>query len=165
MSIFSRATLGDGADFSGASFDDWVSFSGANFKGSSKFNGVTWHPDSHYGGTFSGTRFEDVADFRTKNFSAFAALADATFKQRLLLQPPSDGKRPDELFSEACEAAKDAVESVQVPLEKDDERYLLEFRHRRLQVQTRVWSELAGGYRVAKKAMEAAGDFEREQTF
>lgn len=161
---FVRAQFGERASFGGAQFGE-ISWARAVFAGTSDFSDVNWRADHHYGGAFSGARFEDVADFRTENFSAFAALHDATFKQRLLLLPPSDGKRPEDMFAAARAAAKAAVAAEQKGLERKESESAGAFRRRREQVRSRIWSELAGGYRTAKIAMEAAGDFEREQTF
>ena len=178
---FFRATMGEGANFSAATFGEGANFSGvtlmgrahwtrAVFRGVSDFSDVTWHAGTHYGGAFDSARFEDVANFKTVNFSAFAALYDATFKQRLLLQPPSDGQRPDDMFNLASKAAKEQAKTARDNIKFEDQEgwwllRLWRFVKKRRGAKRRVWSELSGGYRTAKKAMEDARDFEREQTF
>ena len=167
---FLGATLGDGANFSHATLKGQASWRRAVFRGVSGFLDVTWNAGTHYGGAFDSARFEDVANFKTVNFSAFAALYDATFKQRLLLQPPSDGQRPDDMFKLARKAAKDQAKTARDKIKLEDQEgwWLLKiwrFVKKRRGAKRNVWSELSGGYRTAKKAMEDAGDFDREQTF
>ena len=181
--MFVLATLGDGADFFAATLGDRATFTGATlkgraswvravFRGVSDFSEITWSDDTHYGGAFDSARFEDFANFKTTNFSAFAALHDATFKQRLLLQPPSEGQRPDDMFRAARAAAEQRIEDEIAGIadwekrgDESDARFAARKKAAPDEIRDRVWSELSGGYRTAKKAMEDAGDFDREQTF
>jgi len=180
---FSRATLGDGASFFRATLGDRASFSRATlkgrafwsravFQGVSDYSNVTWSPETHYGGAFDSARFEDVANFKTENFSAFAAFDDATFKQRLLLQPPSDSLRPEDMFARALKAAGDRIDADITSItewkkarNETDEAFAVRKAAAPRAIRDRVWRELSGGYRVAKQAMEEQGDVDREQTY
>ncbi|MEL7481879.1 MAG: hypothetical protein AAGJ29_09985, partial [Pseudomonadota bacterium] len=87
----------------------------------------------------------------------------------------SDGLRPKDIWQRARAAAKQAVtnglaaeaKGADVPPYLDWlSRQLRPTRRRaRREIKRRIWSQLSGGYRVAKKAMEAQGDFGREQTY
>lgn len=178
---FQQARFGDYATFSQARFGDLSSFSHVDFRGPAEFDNVRfagrtsffnaqWDPGTHYGGTFAGATFEDVTDFRTPNFVQFSAFHHAVFKQPVLLQPPTGGVRPEDIFRNAQDIAKAAIQKkihfektrVRDP-EEEDSQSAIQFSAR--EIKDRIWSELSGGYRVAKKLMETAGDFDREQAF
>ncbi|MEL7481666.1 MAG: pentapeptide repeat-containing protein [Pseudomonadota bacterium] len=183
---FFQATFGNDARFWGAHFGDGANFSSATFRGTAKwdrvifqgsadFSDVIWDETTHYGGAFDSARFEDVVNFKTPNFSAYAAFDDVTHKQKLLLAAPSNGLRPRDMWRRARAAAKRAVTNGLAAEAKDADAppYLdwllrqirLTRRRARREIKRRIWSQLSGGYRVAKKAMEAQGDFGREQTY
>ena len=162
---FSRATLGERADFSEATLKGYASWAQALFKGHANFKDVKWNEETHYGGAFDSARFEDVANFKTTGFSAYAAFHDANFKQRLLLQPPEDGLRPEDMFATAERAATSKIKADEHALKQEDDETDKAFQTRKQAIADRIWAEVSGGYRTAKKAMEATGDFDREQTF
>jgi len=172
---FRSASFGDGAQFNAASFGDEAWFHSAKFKGFAgwelsefrgtiSFSGAQWDADTHYGRSFKGARFRDVVDFETTNFSAFAAFDEATFEKRLILSEPSDGKRPSHIFASACLSVQHAIDThCDAATKNDNDTRPVKTVKR--EVENQRWSELAGGYRVAKKAMQAQGDFEREQRY
>jgi|GEM_PF-5227524 len=175
---FEGATLGDEVRYSGAQFGGAASWKRARFLGSSDFTDTKWGDADtsdegmtslvHHGGAFDGARFEDIANFKSENFSAFAAFHDATFKQRLLLAPPTLGETPDTLFTQACVSAEAAVKAeLNRPKGEDEseEAFAAWKKTARREVPDRVWSELSSGYRTAKIAMREQGDFDREQIF
>jgi len=161
---FNSAEFGGVAQFGSAKFRDFADWELSEFRGTTSFAGAQWDADTHYGRSFKGARFRDVADFETTNFSAFAAFDEATFEKRLILSEPSGGKNPDDLFTSARLSVERAtVTDCEASAEdKDDTRPAVTVK---FDVENQRWSELAGGYRVAKKAMEAQGDFEREQRY
>ncbi|MEM8635384.1 MAG: hypothetical protein AAGF33_10450, partial [Pseudomonadota bacterium] len=80
--------------------------------------------------------------------------------------------RPKDMFARAEKAAADQIRTETDAIEgwkKADGESDADFAKRKRaapdEIRRRIWSELAGGYRVAKKAMEAQGDFDREQIY
>ena len=171
--FFVGATLGDGARFSDATLEGMAVWQRASFLGTADFSGVNWNAKTHYGGAFDSARFEDLANFKTGRFHAFAALSDAAFKQRLLLQPASGGDTTESIFKQARTACEAAIATDLSPPARRTNESDEDYAKRRGNwtapdeddVRERRWGELSAGYRTAKAAMEAQGDFEREQAF
>jgi hypothetical protein len=128
---------------------------------------------------FEGCRFRDVANFKTKDFSAFAMFDGAVFANNLLLTEPVTGQpTPDQLFDLALQAAKDAAErdeSASCDLAKQHREWKANEKRKPddepqdptpdERGEDARYGALAGGLRTLRRAMAAQGDIDREQRF
>lgn len=180
---FSHARFGFGMLFDTAQFDGKSYFDGAYFKGGANwraaefknfvsFVNVKWGLDdngnsvhSNFGGMFEAARFRDVADFQTDSFfAAFAAFDNASFESVLILTNVEDLNEPFSQFSAASETVDFAIAAdVRRILQNDADKRQRNEVHRASS--NLRWSQLSGGFRVVKKAMEAQGDVDRAQTY
>lgn len=209
---FRSASFGDRADFDSARFQDAAVFNSATFagklsarkltcagrfrmraaevRGYADFSGAIWPEkleDQH--AAFEGCRFRDVADFKTKDFTAFALFDGAEFKGRVLLAEPVQGETsPDALFARAMNAARDAVAADAGLAKAKREHAAALARWQATEVakpETRGspkpeapeddapdergadarFGALSGGLRTLKLAMAEQSDIDREQRF
>ena len=161
---FQEVRLGGTARWRAAEFRDFSNFTnlewGVDAKGSATL--------THYGGAFEAARFRDVADFQTDKrgleFSAFAAFDNATFEKALILSDPTEQKSTKDRFKAACLSAECAIAEDRDAALKD-EKDTRSKREVKRDAANKRWTELSGGYRTVKNAMEAQGDFDRAQRY
>jgi hypothetical protein len=148
--------------------------------GYADFSDAVWPEkleDQH--AAFEGCRFRDVANFKTKDFSAFSLFDGAVFGNNLLLTEPVTGQTTsDQLFDRALQAAREAAErdeSAACDLAKRYRDWKVNEKRKpddepkdptpEERGEDARYGALAGGLRTVRRAMAAQGDIDREHRF
>ena len=97
-------------------------------------------------------------------FSAFAAFDNATFEKALILSDPTEQKSTKDRFKAACRSAERAIAADRDAALKNEEDTRSK-REVKRDAANKRWTQLSGGYRTVKNAMEAQGDFDRAQRY
>lgn|GEM_PF-5956157 len=169
---FKRVTFKGEARFEDVIFTGMATFKSAQFYKAASFKDAQWGWASnkkaylpvHYGRAFYTARFHESANFETDRFTAFAAFDGAEFERKLYLRLPNKSSDPKDHFDRASHAVRSQIA-------KDEETARNNETEERppdlvsTSAQTKYWGELAAGYKTAKAAMLAEGDFDRAQLY
>lgn len=150
--------------FSKTKFGGRVSFRTAMFHELADFSDVQWPVSiSNHQSAFEGTRFRGVANFKGKDFSAYAMFDGASLEGRILLAEPSITETSsDALVEQALKLTGEATRMDQRLFAENRETWEEGAQERGADAR---YGALAGGFRTLKRAMSHQGDMAREHRF